>query len=70
MSNYNKNDYIKGISTKPKKVAQLSLYDNSVIKVFNSVHEAAKKTGIDRHSISRAAHGDYGRAGYYKWRFV
>lgn len=39
-----------------------------VIGLFNSVLDAERKTGVNRHSIYRCIHGEYRTAGGFKWR--
>ena len=51
-----------------KKVVQLTL-DGKVVKVFNSLFEAASATGANYSNISRVAKGKRKQCGGYKWRF-
>lgn len=50
-----------------KKVVQLTL-DGKVVKVFNSLFEAASATGANYSNISSVAKGKRKQCGGYKWR--
>lgn len=50
-----------------KKVCQIS--DRVVIKIYDSVEEASKATGIERSNISLASNGKRGSAGGFEWRY-
>jgi hypothetical protein len=54
-----------------KKVAMLN-DDNSIIKIFDSVRDAHRKTQIDHRSISAVASGSLIRktAGGFKWQYL
>lgn len=53
---------------KARKVIQLNLEDK-IIKVYNSVSEAVRLTGINSKSIRDAANGKQRHAGGYKWKY-
>jgi hypothetical protein len=52
-----------------KSVAQLSIGDGEVIKVYSSVSDAERQTGISRGNISNCCNGRSKSAGGYKWRY-
>lgn len=51
-----------------RKVIQLSMEDK-IIKVYNSIAEAVRLTGINSKSIRDAANGKQKHAGGYKWKY-
>lgn len=50
-----------------KKVVQVNLHTNERIKVFNSIVEASKQTGILRQDIGKVCLNKRKSAGGYKW---
>lgn len=50
-----------------KPVFQFDINDNFIAE-YKSIKQAAEYTGIDRSSISKAAHGHIDTAGEYKWK--
>ena len=53
-----------------KPVKQIDMLTNNTIQIFESLHEAERKTGIKRQSISGCCHGKHKYAGGYYWSFV
>ena len=53
-----------------KPVKQLDLKTNKTIKVFPSIAEAEKETGIDHTCIINVCKGKQKRAGRYKWEYA
>ena len=53
-----------------KPVRQIDMLTNNTIQSFESLHEAERKTGIKRQSISGCCHGKHKYAGGYYWSFV
>lgn len=51
-----------------KKIAQIDLNTDKIIRIFSSTVEAQKITGIN--GISACARGRYKRAKNYKWRYI
>lgn len=63
--------YEEGIKqrTHYKAVAQYDMEGN-FIKIFGSATLAAKRTGMHKSSICKAARGDIPYSGGYKWQYV
>ena len=57
------------IGLNSKKVAKCD-NDGSVVKIFNSLTDAEKETGINATSISKMLNGHIRTAGGYYWKFV
>lgn len=55
-------------TTPEKSIAQYSL-DNTLIKVYKSISEAVRFTGIDQASITRCCQGKFKHAKNYIWRY-
>ena len=51
-----------------KPVQQFTL-DDKLISEYKSAHEASRRTGIDRSSISACCRGKYGTMGTFRWRY-
>lgn len=60
----------KGVSRRVRPVAQYDLSGN-LIKVYPSMKDAERETGIRNQCISRVVRGEYGRktTGGYVWRY-
>ena len=52
-----------------KKVIQLDL-NNNLIKIWNCISEAERKTGIAHQSISKCCKNKLKSAGGFKWRYI
>ena len=52
------------------KVQQISLKDNSVIKVWDRPSCATRELGLSSCSILQTSRGVYKHGGGYKWKFV
>lgn len=63
------NGYIYANEITKKKVAQCNK-DNILIKVYKSISEASRQTGITIASISYSANGKRKTGGGYIWQFV
>lgn len=61
----------KEIKIKPyrRKVNQLDL-NGSFINVYDSIRDASRKTGINRHSINNVLGGKCKTSGGYKWEYA
>ena len=59
-----------GMDKFAKPVIQLNIYDRTIVAEFRSIHEASRKTGINRKGIRCAAKGEAIQAGYYYWEFA
>ena len=57
----------KALRTKLGKVAQCDLQTHEIIKIFNSISEASRLTGVDRRTISAVCNNRYRHAGGYYW---
>ena len=55
------------IEAHKKKVCQIA--DRVVIRIYDSVADAPKATGIERSNISLVANGKRGSAGGFEWRY-
>ena len=60
----------KRVEKNNKKVAQIDIETNKIIKIYNSIKEAAEELNLDRGSISKCCHGLRKTVGGYKWEFV
>ena len=54
---------------KKKSVKQINKETNEIIKVYPSITDASKETGIQHSSISNACNGKYTTAGGFKWNY-
>lgn len=53
----------------PKTIAQFST-DGSLLSVYDSIAEAARKTGIGRTNINACCRGKLKTSGGYKWKYI
>lgn len=60
---------VKIAEEKRKRVIQIDPNTNSIIQVFDSAHEAARKTGFNRGNISTCCRGKVPTANKYKWNY-
>lgn len=51
-----------------KKVCQIDINTNEIIKIYKSVQEASKESGCNRPNISTCINGKRPNAGGYKWK--
>jgi hypothetical protein len=52
-----------------RRVSQFDMNMN-FINSFNSIQDAAKKTGVCFNSIGLCCRGIYSHAGYFKWKYI
>lgn len=64
-----KRNYSKIATEKRKKIVQIDIKNNKVIKIFNSAHEASNLLNINRGNISSVCRGEKKMAGKYKWKY-
>lgn len=50
------------------QVVKISLKSGKELKVYGSLHEAERKTGVKYTNISKCINGEYKQAGGYKWK--
>lgn len=53
-----------------KRVAMIDKDSGAVLKIFNTIREAERETGIDNGSISKCCRGKAKTAGGYCWRYI
>ena len=58
----------KKISGEARKIKQFSL-DGNYIRMYDSIADAVRQTGINSKSIRDAANGKQKQAGGYKWKY-
>lgn len=60
-----------GINNKNSKpVYQINIYNNKIIKKYNSIKEAKKELNINNSNISKCCKGSRFTCAGYKWRYV
>jgi len=65
----------KKVCSQQRRVMQMDIYENDII-IYNSILDAAEKTGIPRKSISNCCffninkEKDYSSSYKYKWKFI
>eukprot|EP00977_Amphora_coffeiformis_P029363 scaffold40314_cov206-Amphora_coffeaeformis.AAC.2 len=68
------NHQTKATSTSPKGVTMLDMETCEVIKVFHSIRQVTRETGLSHHALkdamANANDGKPGVAGPYRWRFA
>lgn len=55
---------------KRKKVHQIDIATNEIINTFDSAHEAARKTTINRGNICSCCRNEKEKAGNFKWQYA
>ena len=69
ISNQYRNNNSKRKSTGAKIVNCIGLKSDMLVSTYESVTEAAQKTGLDASNISKACRGDIPSLGGYKWQY-
>lgn len=62
--------YKNANNNKKKKIKQIDFITGSVIKIFNSIREASKETGIPASNIVAVLKNRQERTGEYSWCYV
>ena len=64
----------KGLERNPhkaaKKVSQINKETGEIIKVYKSIREASRETGLDSRNIAKVATGKYKSSGGFVWKFA
>lgn len=69
VSRMNETRILRGSINSPKKVAMCNM-NGIIIAVYESISDAARRSGISSSGISYCCNGRYGSCCGYKWKFV
>lgn len=60
----------EGLDLREKRVEQLAYHSGRSIKVFKSVAEASRTTGVNKTSIGKVCRGERKSGGGFLWRYI